>query len=148
MREIRLHRVTCRPGYGDMLGGYHSVSLEKVADGKWTFVRRDREEHSKPTIVCTYEVSQEDVRQFAEYIGKNRVLSLEKRRKSNLFVTDYSPWSWNIDYETTSFGKIKKKYCCIDEYRKYSGRDYDLLNELRRRFESLRGEKISETAEE
>ena len=76
------------------------------------------------------------------------ILSLENRPKSDMFANDYSPWSWSIDYETTSFGKAKRENCSIEEYRRYSSRDYDMLKELRKRFESLHGEKISETEEE
>ena len=62
-----------------------------------------------------------------------------------MFATDYSQWSWSIDYDVTSFGKTRREYCNFDEYKKYTGHDYDILNELEERFEALRGEKISET---
>ena len=65
-----------------------------------------------------------------------------------MFATDYSPWNWSIDCETTSFGKTKREYCSFGEYKRYSGRDYDLLNELEKRFTALRGEKLSEASED
>ena len=73
---------------------------------------------------------------------------MKNRPKSDIFATDYSPWRWNIDYETTLFGKKKTVYCSIGEYKMYSGRDRKLLNELHVQFCALRGEKISETVEE
>lgn len=145
MKEIKIRSISFSPGYGDMLGGYHSVSLEKNRDGKWTYVCNDREHYNAPTVVSTYAVSEEAVAQFEEFILKKRVISLEKRPKSNLFATDYSQWSWSIDYDVTSFGKTRREYCNFDEYKKYTGHDYDILNELEERFEALRGEKISET---
>ena len=78
---------------------------------------------------------------------KKKIISLENRRDSDIFATDYSPWSWYIDYETTSFGKTKTGYCSIKEYKEYSTRDFELLKELRERFSALKGEKLSETIE-
>jgi len=148
MKEIKIHRISYSPGYCDMLGGYHESTLRQDKDGNWTFVCSDRNVYNEPTVTTTYAVSAEDVAKFEEFIKSNKILSLENRPKSDMFATDYSPWSWSIDYETTSFGKTKRKYCSIEEYRRYSGRDCDILKELRKRFESLRGEKISETEEE
>ena len=42
MKEIKINRVSCSPGYGDMLGGYHESTLRKDKDGNWTFVSSDR----------------------------------------------------------------------------------------------------------
>ena len=78
---------------------------------------------------------------------EENILSLEGRPKSDMFATDYSPWSRSIDYDTSSFGKTKREYCSFGEYKRYSGRDYELLNELKTRFTSMRGDKISETTE-
>ena len=148
MKNMKLRRVSYSPGDCDMLGEYHSVSLEKGGDGKWTFVCRDRSIHSEPTVVCAYEVSDEDVSRFEEFILKNKVVSLENRPKSDMFATDYSPWRWSLDYERTSFGKTERRYCGIDEYKRYSAGDYKLLNELSERLYALRGEKLSEKTED
>lgn len=148
MKEIKIHRISFSPGYGDMRGGYHQVTVEKDKDGNWTYVCSDREAHDKPTVTMTYAVSDQALAEFEEFILTNKVLSLENRPKSDIFATDYSPWNWNIDYDTTSFGKTKREYCSFGEYKKYSSRDYDLLNDLEERFTALRGEKISETTEE
>lgn len=147
MKEIKLHMVSYSPGYGDMLGEYHGSALRKSKDGNWTYICSDRIVHNEPTVTTTYTVSAEAVAEFEEFIISKKILSLENRPKSDMFATDYSPWSWSIDYETTSFGKIKRKYCNFGEYKRYSGHDYELLNELKKRFTALRGEKISETTE-
>ena len=148
MKEIRITRINYRPGYGDMLGGYHEVILRKDKDGNWTYVSRDREDYRAPTVTTVYGVADEAVAQLEEFILEKKILSLADRPKSDIFATDYSPWSWSIDCETKSLGKIEQSYCIIEEYKRYSGRDYELLNELRERFTALRGEKISETVEE
>ena len=122
MKEIKIQKIRYNPGYCDMVGGCHNVSLEKNSDGRWTYVCRDREDHSAPTVVSTYAVPEEAIAQFTEFIRKNKVISLEKRLKSKMFATDYSPWSWKIDYETTSFGRSRRKYCSIGEYKIYSRR--------------------------
>ena len=148
MKKIKLHRVSYSPGYCDMMGGGHEVSLEKGGDGNWNYICRDREDHSAPQVTTVYAVSEEAADRFADFIQKKRVISLKNRPKSDIFATDYSPWRWNIDYETTLFGKKKTVYCGFGEYKVYSGRDRRLLKELSERFRALRGEKISETVEE
>ena len=147
MKEIKINRVSYSPGYGDMLGGRHESTLRKDRDGSWICVCSDRETHDRPAVTTVYAVSSEAVAGFEEFIKSKKVLSLEERPDSDLFVTDYSPWSWSVDYDTASFGKTKREYCSFGEYKKYSGRDYELLRELEKRFIAIRGEKISETAE-
>lgn len=148
MKSIKLHRVSFSPGYSDMLGGYHESTLRKGEDGSWTFFCSDREVHSEPTVTAIYAVNADAAEQFEKFITDSKIFSLEDRPKSDIFATDYSPWNWSIDYETTSFGKTKREYCSFGEYKRYSRRDHELLSELERRFVSLRGEKISETVEE
>ena len=148
MKLIVLHRTSYSPGYGDMLGGGHGITLRKDKDGNWNYICRDQEDHTSPTVTSVYAVSEEAVKELSEFILKKKIISLENRRDSDIFATDYSPWSWYIDYETTSFGKTKTEYCSIKEYREYTARDFELLKELRERFSALKGEKISETVEE
>ena len=148
MKEVKIYRVSYSPGYGDMLGGYHESTLRKDKDGNWTLASVDRETHDRSTVTTTYAVSAEAVARFEKFINDNKVISLEGRPKSDMFATDYSPWGWSIDYETTSFGKTKRDYCSFGEYKRYSARDYELLNELEKRFTDLRGEKISEMSED
>ena len=148
MKDFSLHRLSYSPGYGDMLGQYESSTLQKTPDGGWILACTRRERHDLPKVTATYAVDHRAVAELAAYIVENGILSLEKRPQSNLFVTDYHPWGWYMDYDATIFGKRERKYWRIEEYQRYSTRDYKLLNELRQRFEALRGEKLSETTEE
>ena len=147
MKEIKINRVSYSPGYGDMLGRYHNITLRRDNEGGWSYVCTDRETHDRPTVTAAYAVSAEAVARFEEFIKSNKVLSLEERPKSDIFATDYHPWSWGIDYDISSPGKTKSEYCSFGEYKRYSGRDHELLNELEALFISMRGEKISETTE-
>lgn len=147
MKNVKLKRVRYSPGYCDMMGACHGMTLEKNDSG-WVFICRDREEHSMPTVVTVYEAGEEAVLLFEKFLNENKVLSLAKRPASSDFVTDYSPWSYEIDFQKTSFGKTVRKYCSVSEYRKYSKKDIRLLKELNARFTALRGGKISETVEE
>ncbi len=148
MRKIKVLRISYRPGYGDMTGEFHERSLETDRNGKWTFVCADRAFYDKPIVKTTFAVSGSAAEQLEDFLSKKNILSLEDRPKSDLFATDYSPWSWHIDYEVSSFGRVKRVFCSIEEYKKYSGRDLAALNELREKFEAVRGEKLSETSRE
>ena len=148
MKDFSLHRMSYSPGYGDMLGQYHGSTLRKGPDGAWIMVCTDRERHDLPKVTATYAVDNRAVAELATFIAEKNILSLEKRPQSNLFVTDYHPWGWHMDYDATTFGKRERKYWRIEEHQRYSTRDYKILNELRQRFEALRGEKLSETTEE
>lgn len=148
MKDFSLHRLSYSPGYGDMLGQYESSTLEKTPDGGWTLACTRRERHDLPKVTATYAVDYRAVAELTTFMAEKKIISLENRLKSNRFVTDYHPWSWSVDYDATAFGKTERKYCCIEENKHYSARDYEILNELRERFEALRGEKISETTEE
>lgn len=148
MKDFSLHRMSFSPGYGDMLGQYHGSTLRKGPDGAWIMVCTDRERHDLPKVTATYAVDHRAVAELAAYIVENGILSLERRPKSNLFVTDYHPWCWSMDYDATAFGKTQRKYWSIEEHQRYSARDYKILNELRGRFEAVAGERIAETTEE
>lgn len=148
MKDFKLIRFEYSPGYGDMLGESHSATLKQNSDGSWSVISRDREHHRAPRIITTYAVSDETVRSFEEFIEKKKVISLENRPKSDMFATDYSPWSCCIEYSATSFGRTENRYCSITEYKRYSGRDYDLMKEMDNRFTALRGDKISEVTED
>ena len=148
MKDIKLDGIYYSPGYGDMRGEYHEISLQKSKDGDWIYVSTDREYYREPTITTTYSVSPEDVEQFEEFLAKKRVFSLANKPNSDMFMTDYHPWSWGISYETTSSGRTRKEYLNIEEYKRYSERDFKLIKELREKFTSMRGEKISEVSKE
>ena len=144
MKEIKIHGISYRPGYSDMRGGHHESALRKDKDGCWSYVCRDRENFRAPEVTTVYKVSAEAVEQLEEFISEKKIISLKDRPKSDLFVTDYSPWRWSIDYETTSFGKPELHYCSIDEFKEYSEYDSALLDELYERFTALQGEKAAE----
>lgn len=148
MKGFKLLGFSYSPGYSDMRGGSHSVSLVQDKDGVWTMTCRDRESYGSPTSVAVYSVPEGSVGVFEIFIEKSRVLSLEKRPKSTVFATDYSPWSYSADYEKTVFGKTKRYQCRITEYRLYTKRDRRLIDELREQFMFLKGSMISETEEE
>ena len=147
MKKISLLGFDYSPGYCDMRGAAHSMSLKKE-ENRWVMICRDREYYNAPTTVAVYAVSSEAVAEFEDFIVKNRILSLEKRPKSRAFVTDYSPWRYSVDYEKTALGKTATEYCSIGQYKVYSALDRLKLEKLRERFLALRGEKLSETVEE
>ena len=148
MKKIRLRGMSYSPGYCDMLGGRHGVSLRQQESGEWVIVSTEAEDYNAPTVTKTYSVPPEALSKFEDFLNKNKVLSLAKRPKSDLFVTDYSPWSYSFDYETAFFGKVKKGYCSLKEYKKYSKRDRELLKELSKYISGLYGEQLSETVSE
>lgn len=143
LKNTVLRRLEYSPGYGDMRGERHYESLEKTDNGDWVIVSSDREYFDAPTVTTTYEVSAEAVAQFEIFLTKNKILSLAERKDSKDFITDYSPWSYCIVLDDGACGE----YCTIRQYKRYSKKDYKLLNELRERFQSLRGRKISEITE-
>ena len=148
MSRIIPERIDYSPGYSDMLGGHHNMTLKKNENGEWVCICRDREDHSAPTVAATHEVSAGDVEQFFAFLAKKRVYSLEKRLQSTMFITDYSPWHFSIDYKKRLFGKTAERSCYLKQYRIYTPHDRKILKELFERFTALCGNKISETSEE
>ena len=144
MKAFKLRRVSYSPGYGDMLGATHEMTLKKEKDGSWVLVCTDRELHSDPKVITTYAVSTESVAELETFLQSKKVLSLANRPKSDLFMTDYHPWNWSFDYEEGTPEKVNPDFCCFDEYKRYTRGDYALLEELRDRFTALRGEILSE----
>ena len=145
MKNIKLRKFAYSPGYCDMRGASHSACLMKNEDGKWIITASDREHFGEPRVITTYAVTDEAAAEFEAFILDNNVPSLARRLKSKTFATDYSPWSYSIYLDTGSGGS--KDYD-ITQYRIYSPRDKKLLDELTRRFEALKTDKISETAAE
>ncbi len=145
MESEKLLQMQYSPGYCDMRGAIHWELLEKTDAGEWQFVTNDRETIGEPEVITTYEVLPEAVEQFEAFIKDRQIVQLENRKESDLFVTDYSPWSYRIMLGDESDKRKKIRSCCITEYKSYSDRDLVLISELRERFRSLRGKKISET---
>ena len=142
-----LIKFSYSPGYSDMRGARHCESLQKNADGAWVVVCSDREHFGAPTVTATYEAKEEDVREFAKFIDKENVRLLAGRRKSDEFLTDYSPWEFTVLLTDDPSGRGKREYYCIGEYKKYSEKDYKLLSKLRDAFRALRGKKLFEISE-
>ena len=136
------------PGYGDMAGGYHNEDLSRDENGQWVIVSKDRTVFSDPTTVTTYAVSEEAVRDFISFIAEEKVLELVDRKESDLFITDYSPWSFTFVFRSTSEKDIRPKRFYITEYREYSKKDSSLIKAMEQRFRATRGEVLSETTEE
>ena len=137
-----------KPGYGDMDGTSIRESLYQNSDGDWIIERRAREDFESPMIVTTYLLTEADVNDFASFIKDNNVCGLEDRPDSDLFITDYSAWSYSIAFDNTSVGGDSRVTYSIWEYKEYSDEDMALLNELDKRFEDLHYNKISEVVEE
>ena len=142
-----LRSFSYSPGYCDMNGESHHDQLKKTKDGKWIYISIYRKEHGEPTITSTYSVSDNDVNKFESFIKEKKILSLTKRPKSSDFITDYSPWTYGIDFDCSASGGRTFESDNISQYRKYSNKDFALLKELDERFDKLKGELISETAE-
>ena len=142
LREFRYS-----PGYSDMRGARHEERLLKNEDGLWTVVCSDRECHNEPTVLTTYEVTAEAEAAFEAFLESEKVTALANRRDSDLFCTDYSPWEFTIIYDDGSSNRSRSAYFRIEEYKKYSEKDYAQLNALRERFRALRGRKLSEAEE-
>ena len=143
--ELTEFRVN--PGYGDMDGGYHCMTLKKDESDEWVIVSEDRDTYSAPTIITTYAVTEDGVSSFAGFLKDNNVLSLMNRKDSDDFIYDYHAWSYNLIYDNTSIGGSSYETYTISQYKEYSDKDYDLLNEIDNRFDDLRGEVISEVTE-
>lgn len=143
MKDKALREIEFSPGYSDMRGAKHFERLSKNKNGEWTIITSVREYFDAPTVTTTYEVSAEAVAQFEYFLKKAKIISLSKRRDSKEFLTDYSPWSFYIVFEGEYYGDGYN----ISQYKKYSKKDYRLLDKLREEFYNLRGQKISEITE-
>ncbi len=149
MKDFKLLYFYYSPGYGDMTGAFHSVVFRKDRETGGTVVETsDREWHSDPLTVCGYEVNAEALAELEAFISKKKIMRLEKRPKSNLFATDYSPWRINFDYSFTRFGKVVKKDASLAQYRFYTRSDRANIDELIGKFKLLRGEKLYERIKE
>ena len=145
--EGSLYSFSYRPGYSDMNGAYHSEYLKKNEAGTWIIESNDREEIGEPTIVTTYAVDTAALAEFEAFLKEKKVLSLENRKDSDDFMTDYSAWSISFAFSAEKDGKEEREEHRIAQYKKYYDVDYKIINEIRDRFKALHGDVIS-TVEE
>lgn len=143
-----LKRFHYSPGYCDMLGASHSITLEKNSDGNWVYITRDREEHSQPMTVITYAVSGEAAAEFEKFIKESDFPALAKRPRNRGFMTDYSPWGYYLDFDCSASGGSRNESFDITQYHEYTNKDDALMKEVLARFYALKGDKISEVKED
>lgn len=144
--SIELIRIRYSPGYSDMDGEHHSMTIYRDGEGKWVFESYDRSNYEEPAVTTIYEVSDEDIKQLELFIDKSDIEELLNREESDLFITDYSSWGINIQFTDLESGE-KTEYR-LDEYREYTDYDNKLIDKLIQRITGIKGEMISETVEE
>ena len=84
---------------------------------------------------------------FETFIKERNLISLSKRLDSKEFVTDYSPWGYGVVFDCSGIGGSIFDDYRISQYKIYTKKDMELLNEVKEMFFSLRGDIISETEE-
>ena len=106
------------PGYSDMDGGYHGETLKKDDSGEWIVECYDKKNIDEPEITTVYAVNAKDEQDFEAFLKEKNVASLANRADSDLFATDYSPWSYTLVFANplpedrkriiVSFGQYKE----------------------------------------
>lgn len=144
----KLVEFTYRPGYSDMEGGYHSETLKRGDDGRWIIECRDRETHSDPTIVTTYQVGTDSETYFEGFIKEENIPEYENRKESDDFVTDYSPWSYHMVFEKDTGSGTEIQEFTINEFREYSDDEYTNIKKMNSLFKCLKNTKLSEVVED
>ncbi len=145
---MKLREFRYSPGYSDMRGASHSERLKKNDQGSWVIVCSDRDSHNSPMISTVYATSPEAAAEFEEFINANNIPALADRKESDLFACDYHPWSVTLVFESDSNeGYFPATYFSFDQYKEFTGKDMELIKELRERFRALRGAIISKTTE-
>ena len=143
-----LESLSFSPGYSDMDGGYHCVTLEKNDEGVWVIVHEDRDEVGGPTTLTTYAVDPKDAENFQTWVKDSNILTMETRRDKEDFALDYSPWRYTFVYDDTTVGGSSHEFHSFGQYQFYSDKDYDRIEELHQQLEALEGEELSRTTEE
>lgn len=132
------------PGFSDMMGGRHSATLKKNESGEWMIESRNRESRADPILLVTYSVDEEKLAEFVTFLKDENVAGLSKRKDSDNFIYDYSPWSISIGFDNSAIGGYKFERYRFGEYKNYSDADRELIKEVNTRFGALYGEKLSE----
>jgi hypothetical protein len=139
----RLVSFSYSPGYSDMEGAFHRDTLEKNGEGNWVVVCRERGSIDEPECVTTCSVSDADALRFEQFIKKRRILSLSKRLKSPVFLTDYSPWSAEMVFDCLGSGGNRRITVRLEQYRIYTRPDLKRIDEMTDMFYDLLGDVIS-----
>lgn len=134
--NIEVTGVNYSPGYSDMNGGSHHNKLKKEKDGSWVVESDDRNDIEEPLVTTVYAVSEDEFREFEEFIKSSGILDLKNRKDSDEFCDDYSEWVILIKYKDLDSGE--NKTADINEYKKYSDKDYELIDEFVQRFKDLK----------
>lgn len=132
------------PGFSNMMGGSYSEALKKNESGEWIIENRKRETHADPILVVTYSVDEEKFAEFVTFLKDENVAGLSKRKDSNDFIYDYSPWSISIGFDNSAIGESKSEWYKFGKFKNYSDSDSELIEEVLTRFGALYGEKLSE----
>lgn len=132
------------PGFKDMTGGSHSETLRKNESGEWIIESRNQETRADPILVVTYSVDEEKLAEFVTFLKDENVAGLSKRKKSDEFIHDYSPWSISIRFDNSAIGGSEFEWYKFGQYKDYSDADSELIKEVNTRFGALYGEKLSE----
>jgi len=126
-------------GFCTMEGEYHKKILKKASNGDWVIECMDRDSIMEPMLISTFAVDEDKASHFIEFLEINDFYSLSAREKSDIFVTDYSPWKISIFFEDKDLKQFAGANVNIEEYREYTDMDYALLKRVDEEFEGLRG---------
>lgn len=131
------------PGYNDMNGGYHYQFLASK-NGEWLIECRDQEMIGEPEVTIIYSVSEDEVQAFGDFLKAMHVDQFMERDDSHDFITDYSAWSYSITFVNPT-GESKYIEIRFDQYKEYTDEDYELMNEIDKKFDALKTNEISRT---
>ncbi|MBQ4416262.1 MAG: hypothetical protein II868_01095 [Butyrivibrio sp.] len=146
-KHDRLIGFSYSPGYSDMMGAYYAEEIIRAEDGTYTYVVTEREYHSAPDIKTVYAFDEEGMDALKEIIDEYDICALEKRRKSNDFVYDYSPWRYSLRFDDSATGGDEYVSVSFNEYQRYRKGDEEALDELLNAARALRGEQIDTVTE-
>ena len=134
-RYGELEAIHYSPGYGDMVGEYHSETVRRDENGDVVYVIKDRESFNESAVTRTYAMPEDALTRLEDIIREYDLTDLENRRMSERLVTDYSPWSYQFVFE--------KDNVRLTEFRRYKKKDLEHLKELMDTAHAMRGELIS-----
>ena len=135
------------PGYSDMLGGFREERITRDENGKYVYRVTSRERHDTPTQTTVYAFDEDGLEILEEIIERHDITSFATRRESDVFATDYSPWSYTLIFDDSALGGSSHETVSFGQYRRYRDEDYEAMDELLETARSLRGEVIAETTD-